>query len=182
MQSICSICSHKGYPLNGFSKSRMIKIVFFMCFILDLTCLSLFFITSERIELESWDWAQKMRLSKLHLDLSLSAFDSSIPSSYLRRNLECVFFIERISRFTLYSTGLCLLQLPSELLLCSHNSYRYKILKQGKGTDDHLLPLGDCFLDLYMRVCPFAGPSVRRVVTNELKSIKIAVFDQNCDR
>ena len=39
-----------------------------------------------------------MRLSKLHLDLSLSAFDSSIPSAYLRRNLECVFFIERISR------------------------------------------------------------------------------------
>ena len=97
MQSIYSICSHKGYPLNGFSKSRIIKIVFFMCFILDLTCLSLFFITSERIELESWDWAQKMRLSKLHLDLSLSAFDSSIISSYLRRNLECVFFIERIS-------------------------------------------------------------------------------------
>ena len=55
MQNICSICPHKGYPLNGFSKSRMIKIVFFMCFILVLTCLSFFLITFERIGLESWD-------------------------------------------------------------------------------------------------------------------------------
>ena len=45
-------------------------------------------------------------------------------------------------RLTLYSAGLCLLRFPLELPPCSHNSYRYKILKQGKGTDDHLLPLG----------------------------------------
>ena len=48
-------------------------------------------------------------------------------------------------RFPLYSTGLCLLLFPLELLPCSHNSYRYEIPEQGKGTDDHLLPLGDWF-------------------------------------
>ena len=67
MQRICPICSHKRYPLNKFSKSRMIEIVFFMRFFQDLTCLSSFLITSERIELECWDWAQKTRLSELHL-------------------------------------------------------------------------------------------------------------------
>ena len=46
-------------------------------------------------------------------------------------------------RFPLYSTGLCLLRFPSEPLPCSHNSYRYQIQKQGKGTNDYLLPLGD---------------------------------------
>ena len=44
-----------------------------------------------------------------------------------------------------YSTGLCLLRFPPEPLPCSHNCYHYKILEQGKGTDDHLLPLGDWF-------------------------------------
>ena len=42
-----------------------------------------------------------------------------------------------------YSTGLCLLRFPPEPLPCSHNCYHYKIPEQGKGTDDHLLPLGD---------------------------------------
>ena len=42
-----------------------------------------------------------------------------------------------------YSTGLRLLRFPPEPLPCSHNCYQYKILEQGKGTDDHLLPLGD---------------------------------------
>ena len=44
-----------------------------------------------------------------------------------------------------YSTGLCLLRFPPEPLPCSHNSYQYKISDKGKGTDDHLLPLGDWF-------------------------------------
>ena len=47
----------------------------------------------------------------------------------------------------------------------------------------------DASLHLYKRVCPSVGrsvgrsvgPSVRPFVTNELKSSKIAVFDQNCD-
>ena len=47
-----------------------------------------------------------------------------------------------------YSTGLRLLWFPPEPLPCSHNCYHYKILEQGKGTDDHLLPLGDWFKPL----------------------------------
>ena len=86
MKSIWSIYPYNGYPFNGFSKNRMIKIVFFICFILVLTCLSLFLITFEWIEPESWDWAQKMRLFKLHLHLSLSTFVSPIPNLYLWRN------------------------------------------------------------------------------------------------
>ena len=31
----------------------------------------------------------------------------------------------------------------SSVFVCSHNCYHYKIPEQGKGTDDHLLPLGD---------------------------------------
>ena len=46
-------------------------------------------------------------------------------------------------RFPLYSTGLCFLWFPPEPLPCSHNCHHYKIPEQGKGTDDHLLPLGD---------------------------------------
>ena len=42
-----------------------------------------------------------------------------------------------------YSTGLRLLQFPSEPLPCLHNCYHHKILEQGKGTNNHLLPLGD---------------------------------------
>ena len=42
-------------------------------------------------------------------------------------------------------TGLRLLWFPPEPLPCSHNCYHYKILEQGKGTDDHLLPLSDWF-------------------------------------
>ena len=41
------------------------------------------------------------------------------------------------------STGLCLLRFSPEPLPCSHNCYHYKIPEQGKGTDVHLLPLGD---------------------------------------
>ena len=52
----------------------------------------------------------------------------------------------KMYRFPLYSTTeLYLLWFPSEPLPCSHNRYRYKIPKQGKGNDDHLLPLGDWF-------------------------------------
>ena len=40
----------------------------------------------------------------------------------------------------------------------------------------------DAISHLYKRVCPSVRPSVRRSVTHELKSRKIAVFDQNCDR
>ena len=36
-------------------------------------------------------------------------------------------------------TGLCLLRFPPEPLPCSHNCYHYKILEQGKGTDDNLV-------------------------------------------
>ena len=39
------------------------------------------------------------------------------------------------------STGLRLLRFPTEPLPCSHNCYHYEIPKQGKATDDHLLPL-----------------------------------------
>merc|ERR1711872_225626 len=52
------------------------------------------------------------------------------------------------------STGLCLLRFPPEPLPCSHNCHHYKIPEQGKGTDDHLLPLGDrFFLSLSLSVC-----------------------------
>ena len=49
-------------------------------------------------------------------------------------------------RFPLYSTGLCPLRFPPGPLPCLPNSYLDEILKQGKGNDDHLLPLGDWFL------------------------------------
>ena len=45
-------------------------------------------------------------------------------------------------------TGLRLLRFPLEPLPCSHNCYHYKIPEQGKGTVDHLLPLGDWFWDV----------------------------------
>ena len=47
------------------------------------------------------------------------------------------------------STGLCLLWFPPEPLPCSRNCYHYKIPEQGKGTDDHLLPLGDWLLIMF---------------------------------
>ena len=47
------------------------------------------------------------------------------------------------SRFPLYSTGLCPLRYPPRLLPCLPNSYPHKILKQGKGTNHHLLSLGN---------------------------------------
>ena len=61
------------------------------------------------------------------------------------------------------STGLCLLRFPPEPLPCSHNCYHYKIPEQGKGTDDHLLPLVDWFL-LGLGFNDWAGcpPDVRR--------------------
>merc|ERR1712198_660512 len=49
----------------------------------------------------------------------------------------------RTYRFPLYSTGLRPLRFPPGPLPCLHNSYHHKIPEQGKGTDDHLLPLGD---------------------------------------
>ena len=48
-------------------------------------------------------------------------------------------------RFPLYSTGFCPLRFLPGPLPCLHNIYHYKIPEQGKGTDDHLLPLGDWF-------------------------------------
>ena len=48
-------------------------------------------------------------------------------------------------RFPLYSTGLCPLRFPLQPLPCLHNSYHYEIPEQGKGTDDHVLLLGDWF-------------------------------------
>ena len=51
-------------------------------------------------------------------------------------------------RFPLYSTGLCPLQFPQGPLPCLHNSYHDEIPEQGKGTDDHLLPLGDWLISL----------------------------------
>ena len=46
-------------------------------------------------------------------------------------------------RFPLYSTGLRSLQFPPGPLPCLHSSYHHEIPQQGKGTDDHPLPLGD---------------------------------------
>ena len=54
--------------------------------------------------------------------------------------------VVRTYRFPLYSTGLRPLQFSPKPLPCFHSSYHHKILKQGKGTDDHLLSLGDWFL------------------------------------
>ena len=51
-------------------------------------------------------------------------------------------------RFPLYSTGLCPLQFPQGPLPCLHNSYHDEIPEQGKGTDDHLLPLGNWFISI----------------------------------
>ena len=46
----------------------------------------------------------------------------------------------RMYRWPLYSTGLCPLRFPLGPLPCQLNCYHQKITKQGKGTDDHLLP------------------------------------------
>ena len=51
----------------------------------------------------------------------------------------------RTYRFPLYSTGLRPLRYPLGPLPCLHNRHRSEIPKQGKGTADHLLPLGDWF-------------------------------------
>ena len=56
-------------------------------------------------------------------------------------------------RFPLYSTGLCPLRFLPGPLPCLHNIYHYKIPEQGKGTDDHLLPLGDWFKHNYKIDC-----------------------------
>ena len=56
----------------------------------------------------------------------------------------------RTYRFPLYSTGLRPLRFPPGPLPCLHNSYHHKIPEQGKGTDDHLLPLGNWFLFLFL--------------------------------
>ena len=50
--------------------------------------------------------------------------------------------------FPLFSTGLCPLWFPQGPLPCLHSSYHHEIPEQGKGTDDHLLPLGKWFLSL----------------------------------
>ena len=47
---------------------------------------------------------------------------------------------ECVNLSTLGTTVLRFLPGP---LPCLHNIYHYKIPEQGKGTDDHLLPLGD---------------------------------------
>ena len=51
----------------------------------------------------------------------------------------------RTYRFPLYSTGLRPLRFPPGPLPCLLHCYYQEIPKQGKGTDDHLLPLGDWF-------------------------------------
>ena len=51
-------------------------------------------------------------------------------------------------RFPLYSIGLCPLRFPQRPLPCLHNSYHLEIPEQDKGTDDHLLPLGDWFFHI----------------------------------
>ena len=48
-----------------------------------------------------------------------------------------------------------LLWFPPEPLPCLHDCYYYKIPKQGNGTDDHLLPLGDWF---FLELLFFAKP------------------------
>ena len=59
-------------------------------------------------------------------------------------------------RFPQYSTGFCLLQFPPGPLPCLHNRYQKKILQQGKGTDDHLLPLGEWLTLLSISFCLFS--------------------------
>ena len=54
--------------------------------------------------------------------------------------------MDKMYRFPLFSTGLYPLRFPLGLLPCLHNSYHHEIPEQGKGTDDHLLPLGDWLL------------------------------------
>ena len=59
----------------------------------------------------------------------------------------------RTDRFPLYSTGLCPLRFPLRPLPCLLNSQYQEMPKQGKGTDDHLLPLGDwllCSLQIFI--------------------------------
>ena len=52
-------------------------------------------------------------------------------------------------------TGLHPLQFPPRALLWSHKNYHSEILEHGKGTDDHLLPLGDRFHSLSFLCLPF---------------------------
>ena len=58
-----------------------------------------------------------------------------------------------------------------------------KTIGQGKGTADHLMPLGDWFLDahLYMRVCPSVRPSVCPLVTLLFKTGKLMILIANND-
>ena len=46
-------------------------------------------------------------------------------------------------RFPLNSKRLPSLRFPLVLLPCLHSSYHIKMAGQDKGTDDHLMPLGD---------------------------------------
>ena len=75
-------------------------------------------------------------------------------------------------RFPLYSTGLRPLRYPLGPLPCLHHNHHSEISKQGKGTDDHLLFVGDWF--------PLAG--ILHLVTKWLAYmawIKIASGIQN---
>ena len=59
-------------------------------------------------------------------------------------------------RFPLYSTGLCPLRFPPGPLPCLPNSHHHEMMQQGKGTDDHLLPLGN-FLPYFLPFPPISS-------------------------
>ena len=48
---------------------------------------------------------------------------------------------------------LCPLRFPPGLLPCLQNNHHYEIPEQGKGTNDHLLPLGDWFILYFLSLC-----------------------------
>ena len=84
------------YRVDRITKRNMEKIDFFKGMVFILICFSLSFITSEQMELESWAWAQKTRLSMLYPDMLASTFDFSVSSLHKRTKVKCVFFIGRI--------------------------------------------------------------------------------------
>ena len=78
------------HRVDKMTKRNMVKLIFFKGTFFILIRLSLSFITFEQMELESWAWAQKTRLSKLYPDMLASTFDFFVSSLHKGTKVECL--------------------------------------------------------------------------------------------